>query len=501
MEHRTRASSASVEERYKVLLDVGRILTATLQPEELYREIFAQTQRVLDLSGFSIVLYDDASDLATVVFHAHGDQSSEVGTRFRGSEIAAIRSRSPQISWPPHVTVPCLPSPSHTSCSLVAPLIADGHVLGLLCACSATADGYGAEDLELFAAVADHAAVALVNARFVEEREQRRRESDRLEEIGRLLSASLDLPKVLERVVDIARELTDADSAAVWLVHDDNTVEIAMTAGEFAPPRGLVLPFPESLRPAADARTPLVFKDVRNDSIIPAYIRSIARTISGMAVALVVENKLVGALSVGHKQERRYSSDEVHLLERLSFQAAIAVANARLHEQILALSLTDPLTGLPNRRNFELFLEKEFAAAKRGRRLTVMLFDLDNFKTYNDRAGHQAGDNALRAFANVLKEQTRAMNLAARYGGDEFISILADTDRRGGVTHASRIARAVATDPLLGQSGIRASAGIASYTPRMQEPADLIRAADRDLYARKNNRGQELHIASDLLGG
>jgi diguanylate cyclase (GGDEF)-like protein len=132
-----------------------------------------------------------------------------------------------------------------------------------------------------------------------------------------------------------------------------------------------------------------------------------------------------------------------------------------------------------------MFLEKEFAAARRGRKLSAILFDLDNFKLYNDSAGHQAGDEALHAFAGVLKEETRAMNLAARYGGDEFISILAEADRAGALTHAERIAAAVERHPLLSGANIRASAGVGTYHPGMDQPAELIRAADADLYARK----------------
>src|SRR6185369_17557006 len=95
------------------------------------------------------------------------------------------------------------------------------------------------------------------------------------------------------------------------------------------------------------------------------------------------------------------------------------------------------------------------------------------------------------AFARVLTQQTRAMNLAARFGGDEFISVLADTDRRGGFTHATRVARAIAQEPLLTAAGIRASTGIASFSLRMSTPADLVRAADRELYARKAGRDRE----------
>src|SRR5699024_8654157 len=129
-----------------------------------------------------------------------------------------------------------------------------------------------------------------------------------------------------------------------------------------------------------------------------------------------------------------------------------------------------------------------FAAARRGRKVSVLIFDLDHFKVYNDHAGHQAGDRVIQAFASVMLADTRAMNLAARYGGGEVITILAGTDRRRAQAHADRIWRAVETDALLASAGIQASVGIATYSPDMASGEDLIRTADRDLYSRKSAR-------------
>jgi diguanylate cyclase (GGDEF)-like protein len=133
-------------------------------------------------------------------------------------------------------------------------------------------------------------------------------------------------------------------------------------------------------------------------------------------------------------------------------------------------------------------LEREFAAAQRGRPLTVLLVDADNFKYYNDRAGHQAGDEALRAVATTLAGQTRAMNLAARLGGDEFVAVLSGSDREGGLVHAARIGHAIEANPLLGPIGVRATIGVASFDASMTSPDDLLRAADRDMYAQKSGR-------------
>jgi diguanylate cyclase (GGDEF)-like protein len=264
-----------------------------------------------------------------------------------------------------------------------------------------------------------------------------------------------------------------------------------MTAGEIAPREGTVLPVPAALRRLmADMRKPyLVYEDMKGgEHDLPENIRNLTMAASTMAVALIAEEQVVGALSIGHKRRMRYGPEDIRLLERISYQAAIAVANARLHEQLHRLSMTDPLTEMPNRRHLYIVMERELAAARRGRDLSVLLFDLDNFKRYNDRHGHQAGDDILRRFAKVLLDHSRAMNLMARYGGDEFITVLADVDLDGAATLAERIMTAVETDPLLAAAGIHTTVGMARYEPEMTSYDDLIRAADRDLYLRKKGR-------------
>jgi PleD family two-component response regulator len=97
-------------------------------------------------------------------------------------------------------------------------------------------------------------------------------------------------------------------------------------------------------------------------------------------------DQVIGALSAGVVRDHAFDDDDAHLIERLAGHASVALKNARLHASLQALSLTDPLTGLPNRRHLEIHLGQELAAAQRGRKLSVVLFDLDNFKTYNDTA-------------------------------------------------------------------------------------------------------------------
>src|SRR5688500_4607344 len=132
MERRNRASSTSVEDRYKVLLDVGRILTATLKPEELYRTMFEQTQRVLDMAGFVVATYDDALDTCTVVFHSESGNLLPAGTTFKGSDTMPIRRRVGMLANNPADAIPPRLTSSLPFANICSPMVQDEKVLGLI---------------------------------------------------------------------------------------------------------------------------------------------------------------------------------------------------------------------------------------------------------------------------------------------------------------------------------------------------------------------------------
>src|SRR5688500_2336077 len=227
----------------------------------------------------------------------------------------------------------------------------------------------------------------------------------------------------------------------------------------------------------------------RRVTLNDGFARTVADDVLNSISTPMIRNGVVlGCFGAFSRDARSYDHRDVNAMIAIAELCALIIENAQLHEKLRALSLTDPLTNMPNRRHMAMCLEREFAAARRGHELSLLLFDLDHFKQYNDLKGHQAGDAALQAFANVLITNTREMNLAVRYGGDEFVSILADTDSRGAMAQAERILGAMAADPLLAAGGVQACVGIASYQPSMNTFEDLIRAADRDLYVRKSAR-------------
>ncbi len=161
------------------------------------------------------------------------------------------------------------------------------------------------------------------------------------------------------------------------------------------------------------------------------------------------------------------------------------------------LALMDSLTGMPNRRHSVVFVEAAFAAARRGIPLTVVLFDVDKFKDFNDTRGHLAGDEALKGIADVLIGSTRKMNLTARWGGEEFLSMLSDTPLEGGRIFAERVLSEI--HQAFPDGSITLSAGVARYTDGMDTPARLLAAADQAMYAAKAAGGDCVRVMEEPL--
>ena len=487
------AASTSLADRYRVLLDVGHTLARTMKPDELYRSIYKETTRVLEASGFYVALYDRESDRATVVFYADRGVEQSVEISYRGSESDVLRQGKSTIVLDRAENLSLMvlgeEGTELTRSAISVPLLYEGVVIGALSAQSYQANAYTEGDVELLQAIADLAVVAINNSSHVTELEARRREAERIEEIGRAVAGSLDAKEVLRTVNDAVLELLQADASTVWLL-EEGQAKVASSLGKIRLKEDTLWHLNDELHQAVVRdRRPVVVEDVLKSQLIPPELGKELRAGSLLLVPLVLEDEVTGGLSASKVEKEAISSQEVEVLLRLANQTAVALANARLHESIRALSLTDPLTDLPNRRHLDMHLRREVAAARRGRHVCVALYDLNDFKIHNDRLGHVVGDKILRYFGRILLSETRAMNLAARYGGDEFITILTDVALSGAESHAKRVERRVAAHPELSKYGLTVSYGIAEFDPiKMFEVEDLIREADTNLYRVKKAR-------------
>lgn len=231
-----------------------------------------------------------------------------------------------------------------------------------------------------------------------------------------------------------------------------------------------------------------------------AYYRGWQGAAAGLAAAMLVliALQLVGGLALGHAVDWRIVAGTAGLLVFVSFAAGLSAE--LLHRQTfraLQAAYADALTGLGNRRVLEFFLDRQAAGARRGGSVAVAMFDIDDFKSYNDRFGHAAGDDALAALGGILAANTRAADLSARYGGEEFTSVLAGSGLEGALGFAERVRSTFRATEFGTGARLTLSGGVAASPPLAADPETLLRAADAALYEAKR-RGKDQVLPAGL---
>ena len=238
-------------------------------------------------------------------------------------------------------------------------------------------------------------------------------------------------------------------------------------------------------------------------ALIPAFFLTYYRGWSGASLALAMGMTAlvliqIALLLAGLEVENRALQGGI-IFVFICSSLGIGWVTELLHverRKAEKLALTDPLTGIPNRRHAVVFVDAAFAAAQRGIPLSAVLFDVDGFKAFNDTHGHLEGDEALRTISQVLMKSTRRMNLTARWGGEEFLSMLSDTPVDGGLIFAERVLSEV--HQAFPDGSVTLSAGLARFVPDMDSPARILAAADQAMYAAKAAGGDCVRRAVEI---
>ncbi len=200
-----------------------------------------------------------------------------------------------------------------------------------------------------------------------------------------------------------------------------------------------------------------------------------------IVVPLKAAGRAVGVLCLYIAPDLEIDTRILQLLSTLGNQIGTSIMNAKLYEEVKSSSLHDSLTGLGNRRLMDIMLPKSLARARRFRKnLSVIMLDIDHFKTFNDTYGHVEGDKKLIGVARMIADKTREGDLAVRYGGEEFLVVLHETDLDGASVLAE-ILRKTAEEKL----GITVSLGVASFSKDIKKEEELIALADKALYSAK----------------
>jgi two-component system cell cycle response regulator len=225
---------------------------------------------------------------------------------------------------------------------------------------------------------------------------------------------------------------------------------------------------------------------------------ALARIRSRAVVPLFLSNELIGTLNIGSRDPERYSSDKgTDFLRSLGSKISLAMSNILAHQRLVELSVTDQLTGIWNRRYFDEVLAREVPRAQRYEiPLACMIMDLDGFKAINDRFGHEVGDGALKHVAGLLQGHSRGNDVVARYGGDEFASLLPHTHLEAAQRVAEKFRGKLVEYPFVPEGEplpLGLSIGVASFPETsIVDPEDLVKEADRRLLMAKSQGGDKV---------
>ena len=294
------------------------------------------------------------------------------------------------------------------------------------------------------------------------------------------LSTTLELDEVISRVLALAVSAEAADAAALVLLRNGSAPLVATTG--LSPEDAAIQPFPELREPHPARALTIEYHYRPDENRTPA-------TSLRKAVVVPVESswqEASGTLIVYWREDRPDPSEtELEDLEELAERAALAIENALRFREACDLAYADALTGLRNHRFFHETLERETIRAHRyERRLTLIVFDIDDFKVVNDRIGHLSGDEVLAEAASRVRSVLRAADIACRVGGDEFAVILPESGVADAEQLYRRLQTAVSASPFGPAGDLALSAGIAELREH-DDARGLFSRADSALYHAK----------------
>jgi diguanylate cyclase (GGDEF)-like protein len=239
---------------------------------------------------------------------------------------------------------------------------------------------------------------------------------------------------------------------------------------------------------------PLLVQNVKQDPQIRQTARPRYKTDSFVIVPLKEEGRTVGLISLADKGNgHSFSKEDLDLLQTMGSFITMAMGRSALHEkaeELREISITDPLTGLLNRRYLQERLTEELERSNRhGLPICLIMVDIDDFKQVNDTYGHSKGDEAIKSLAEILRKTIRSIDVASRYGGEEFTVMLPQTDKKDAHRIAERLRQSFSTEGTaqLQIPSLTISIGLSSFPEDADSIDELIDSADRALYQAKRS--------------
>ncbi|MBP2654359.1 MAG: diguanylate cyclase [Firmicutes bacterium] len=494
------------------LAKVGMIISSQLNVNETLEAIADMVADLMDVRQSIIALFNkDRSALKVVIAYGINTPPDQIPLKCSlAGQACADKSvqYTDDITLQPDIFRPQLIFSSIRSI-ICAPLVNDHEIIGVIEAYSSEKGAFTKRDALLLKALGHHAGAAISSAELFEQTKIRLSEEQYLYQIAQFSAATIDTDTIMESSTSHAVKALNADIGVGFLVTDEKkcTLTYKTSVGLNSKPASFELASYPKLVDLVTLLSPSVTTAEAFPPLNDNYPDATSAPI--MIMPLLVDHRLLGLIIIGW---RRFISPEQ--LERDSFaalmaqQIALGLEKAHLYNQVKAMALSDGLTGLANRRNFDMFLNTELRRAVTLKRpLSLIMLDLDKFKNYNDTYGHPIGDKLLSQIGKILQQAVRSIDFPARYGGEEFSVILPECNSADASAIAEKIRYKVESSEFPDNFGtftarITASLGVVTYNPADGSPlpdiAQLVAMADDALYRAKKQGRNLVCTASEI---
>jgi diguanylate cyclase (GGDEF)-like protein/PAS domain S-box-containing protein len=487
----------------RAIMNEVSMVSMELELNDLLRNILQRAVELLHANDGELALYDDTHHELEVLVSYHLNPEFQGKRQTIGEDIMGrvAMTRQPLIvddyqPWEGH-------SPAATNLDphviLAVPLLAGQRVIGVIgVGDTDTRRTFTQDDVQTFSLFAQQATISIQNARLFEDAQRRAEEAETLRQAGAVVAASLNQDESIERILEQLAHVVPYDSASVQLLREGM---LEIVGGRGFPKRENVvgLRFPlNHHNPGYVVFTqgqPHILADA--PMLYPAFREAPHNHIrSWLGVPLIFQDKLIGMLGLDSTRPNHFTTHHATLVSAFADQVAIALEHARLFAEMQQMAITDPLTLLYNRRHFFDLAYREVKRTQRYRSpLSAIMLDVDHFKRVNDQYGHAIGDQVLRAVAQWCRSNLRATDIIGRYGGEEFVILLPETDHNQAQMVAEHMRENLAQTLIVTDNQslqITVSLGIATMTASDScELDELLNRADHALlFAKKQGRNR-----------
>jgi len=491
-------------QEYELLTDIGQIVSARLDSDEVLRTVHRELGRLFDTRNFYIA-FQEQDEIRFELEVVDGELLPKRSRRctngiteyiIRNSEPLLVRSDMEKT----RMGLGLVPTGRRSKCFCGVPIFMMGRAVGVMATLNYEREFvYEERDLDVLRTAAGQVAVAVSNARLFAEEQRRSRYLEFLNSISRTAISSQEPEAMMAEIVGEVEKHFHFEHIGIGILdYARKEIEIKAEAGTAEKYVGRRTPLGVGIlgRVARNNEMALVQKqgEGRLLGILPD-----AKSV--LCIPIAYGETLLGVLNVESRRENALEQQEVLIMRTLADLLATALHNAFMFKDMQQQSITDALTGVKTRRFFNEALQSEWNRARRTKRpFSVVLIDLDKFKSVNDSKGHLEGDLVLARVGRILEQKSRQSNIVARYGGDEFVILMPETGMEQAQVLCERLRLWLATDIMLNERQITGSFGVASFPAHGASSEDMLRVADMGMYTSKRAGGNRVCTPLDFAG-